>query len=102
MEIFDVVSGFEWDENNITKNWFKHRVYYLEAEEVFFNKPLIISVDIKHSIEEKRYYALGITNKQRHLFVVFTIRKELIRIISARDMNKNEREKYYEKSKENS
>jgi hypothetical protein len=77
-------------------------VYYLEAEEVFFNKPLIISVDIKHSIDEKRYYALGITNKQRHLFVVFTIRKELIRIISARDMNKNEREKYYEKSKENS
>ena len=77
-------------------------MYYLETEELFFNKPLIISVDIKHSIEEKRYYALGITNKQRHLFVVFTIRKELIRIISARDMNKNEREKYYEKSKENS
>jgi uncharacterized DUF497 family protein len=103
MDIFDYVIGFDWDQDNITKNWYKHSVYYLEAEEIFFNKPLIIAIDVKHSINEKRYYALGITNKQRYLFIVFTIRKSnLIRIISARDMNKNERKKYNEKAQEDS
>ena len=89
-------TGFQWDRGNLEKNWIEHKVSYAECEKVFFNQPLIIP-DYKHSKEETRYYALGRTNKGRKLFVVFTIRNNLIRIISARDMNQKERRVYDEK-----
>lgn len=89
--------GFQWDKGNDTKNWTKHKVSKNECEQVFFNKPHIVSFDTKHSKAEKRYFLLGRTNIDRYLFVVFTIRKNLIRIISARDMNKKERKIFSEK-----
>ena len=60
---------------------------------IFFNTPLIISNDDKHSRDEKRYLALGITNKKRFLTVIFTLRESdtLIRIISSRDQHQKER-----------
>ncbi len=88
--------GFEWDEGNAEKNWILHRVTRNECEQVFFNKPLIIADDIKHSQSEKRWYILGQTDSKRFLFIVFTIREKLIRVISARDMNQKERMMYYE------
>jgi hypothetical protein len=94
-------SGFEWDEGNSDKNWLSHRVSNSECEEVFFNRPLIVKDDKKHSKTEKRYYVLGRTDSNRHLFIAFTIRSNLIRVISARDMNDKELEKYYEKAKRN-
>ena len=87
-------TGFEWDEGNITKNWEKHDVSVVECEQIFFNKPLIVKRDKKHSILENRYYVLGRTNMNRLLFAVFTIRKNKIRIISARDMTDSEIERY--------
>ncbi len=98
MVIFNSVSGFDWDEGNLTKNWEKHGVTPFECEEVFFNEPLIVGNDEKHSEYERRYYALGRTDKDRHLFVAFTIRGDKIRIISVRDMGKKERKIYHEKS----
>jgi len=92
-------TGFEWDEGNAEKNWIRHQVTRNECEQAFFNIPLIIADDIKHSTHEKRWYLLGRTDAGRLLFIVFTIRKSLIRIISARDMNKKEREAYYEQVK---
>jgi len=89
--------GFEWDEGNLLKNWEKHRVSASECEQVFFNRPLVAGLDKKHSQQESRYYALGITDARRRLFIVFALRKKLIRVISARDMNKKER-KVFEKS----
>ena len=86
--------GFEWDQYNVEKNWERHNVTPLECEQIFFNQPLIIADDAKHSQTELRFYALGKTNLNRHLFVVFTIRKGKIRIISARDMNKKEIRSY--------
>jgi len=86
--------GFEWDQHNIEKNWEKHNVTPLECEQIFFNQPLIIADDTKHSQAEQRFYVLGITDLSRKLFVVFTIRKKKIRIISARDMNKKEKRSY--------
>lgn len=86
--------GFEWDEANATKIWNKHDVLPAECEQVFFNEPLLLFEDIKHSCEEKRIYVLGKTDDARALFIVFTIRNELIRIISARDMSKKERKIY--------
>jgi len=86
--------GFDWDEGNAEKNWIKHRVSPSESEQVFFNRPLFISADTKHSKEERRYYVLGQTNEDRLLFISFTIRNRLIRVISARDMSRKERRIY--------
>jgi uncharacterized DUF497 family protein len=86
--------GFDWDENNAQKNWEQHKVTPEEAEDLFFNQPLIVRSDIRHSKREKRYYALGQTGRGRQLFVAFTVRRELIRVISVRDMNHKEQEIY--------
>ena len=87
-------TGFEWDFGNISKNWDKHDVSAIECEQIFFNKPLIVKRDSKHSKFENRYYALGRTDMNRLLFAVFTVRNEKIRIISARDMTVPEMERY--------
>ena len=92
-----VCTGFQWDRHNIQKNWEKHNVSPVESEQAFFNKPLIMVKDVQHSQEEERFYALGKTDQGRRLFIAFTIRKKLIRVISSRDMHKKER-KIYEKS----
>ena len=101
-EIFEKCEGFQWDAGNSNKNLIKHRVTNSECEQVFFNQPIIIVDDSKHSELEKRWFLLGRTDQDRFLFVVFTIRMELIRIISARDMNKKEREIYNEEIKKDS
>ena len=91
------IEGFEWDSGNLFKNEVSHNVKFFEVEEIFLNEPLIIKEDLRHSEIEDRYYALGTTNISRKLFVVFTFRKNLIRVISARDMSKKERILYEEK-----
>lgn len=87
-------TGFEWDDGNATKNWEKHEVSQSECEQVFFNRPLILRRDTKHSDREARYYVLGNTDAKRLLFVVFTILGEKIRVISARDMTEREEQRY--------
>lgn len=79
---------------NSRKNWERHQVSPEEAEDVFFYEPLIVRSDVRHSRGEKRYYALGRTSPGRTLFVGFTVRRKLIRVISARDMNRNETRVY--------
>ncbi len=91
--------GFQWDEGNSNKNWYLHSVTDSECEDIFFNLPLIIAVDKKHSEVEQRYFALGKTEKNRWLFIAFTVREELIRVISARNMTESEQRKYAEKLK---
>ena len=88
------VDGFDWDDGNIDKNWHKHGVSNGECEEPFFNKPLLMAEDVKHSNSEQRFYALDQTNAARWLFIVFTLRNKRIRIISARDMSRKERKVY--------
>ncbi len=92
---FSKIIGFSWDEGNARKNQDKHGVTQGEAEEMFFNQPLLVD---KHSQAELRYVALGSINFDVLLAVVFTLRQEgtLIRVISARPMSKKER-MYYEK-----
>ena len=87
-------NGFNWDSGNIDKNSLKHNVEFWECEQVFLNLPLITAEDATHSQNEQRYYALGQTDEQRLLFISFTIRNDNIRVISARDMTKKEREIY--------
>ncbi len=100
--IFENCEGFHWDTGNSEKNFYKHKVSNPECEQVFFNQPIIVVDDTKHSETENRFYLLGRTDQDRFLFVVFTIRKNLIRVISARDMNKKEREIYNEEIKKDS
>ncbi|MDQ3282041.1 MAG: BrnT family toxin [Acidobacteriota bacterium] len=92
--------GFDWDDGNIGKNW-SHRVTDWEAEEVFFNVPIIYAPDEVHSATEQRFFALGQSNRGRWLFVSFTVRHRLVRIISTRDMNARER-RVYDSTKEDS
>ncbi len=83
-------TGFDWDDGNLEKNWLLHRVAFWEAEEAFFNRPLIVRADREHSSAEQRFFALGHTDAGRDLFISFTIRRSLIRVISARDMTRRE------------
>jgi len=97
LEQVSASSGFVWDEGNSDKNWARYRVTRSECEQVFLNLPFVVADDQKHSHSEPRYYALGQTDRGRKLFVVFTIRDSLIRVISARNMNRAERRIYDEK-----
>ena len=94
IRILSKVVTFEWDKGNIDKNLKKHDVPNQEAEEVFFNKPIVFSEDKKHSTTEKRYMIWGKTNKNRVLTIFFTIRNNKVGVISARDMHKKERSEY--------
>lgn len=93
---FDQITGFEWDEGNSRKSADKHDVSQAEAESMFFNDPLIVEEDIKHSEREPRLNALGKTSQNRLLHITFTLRRNgtLIRVISARDMHRKERKAY--------
>ena len=87
-------NGFEWDAGNIDKNWFSHGVTDAESEEIFSNFPLLLRDDPKHSQIEDRFMALGLTDANKLLSVVFTIRGNKIRNISARPMSIYERRDY--------
>lgn len=90
------IEGFDWDEGNGRKSVEKHDVSQAEAEQIFFNNPLLIVEDAGHSILEVRLHALGRTDDGRLLHVSFTLRGDgkLIRVISARSMHRKERLRY--------
>ncbi len=94
MQIMPDPIEFEWDSGNKDKNLIKHKITNQVIEEVFFNLPLVVANDIKHSNQEKRYLALGQTDNHKKLSVIFTIRKHKIRVISARPMSQKEKQFY--------
>lgn len=90
-----LIVGFDWDAGNARKNE-KHSVSQSEAEEVFFNQPLLLLEDSRHGGQELRFHALGRTHEGRSLHIAFTLRQDntLIRVISVRDMHRKERAIY--------
>jgi uncharacterized protein len=90
------IKGFDWDTGNSRKSAEKHAVSHAEAEQMFFNDPLLVLDDQKHSRAEPRLHALGQSDDGRHLHISFTLREKdtLLRIISARDMSRKERNIY--------
>jgi uncharacterized DUF497 family protein len=90
------IKGFEWDYGNSRKNADKHDVSQAESEQVFFNDPLLVLEDEKHSGTEARLHALGVSDDGRYLHITLTLREndKLLRVISARDMSRNERKNY--------
>ena len=91
---------FDWDEGNLHKSYKKHGISPNQAEQVFTDTSLIILQNVKHSQKEERFTAIGKTDDQRILFIVYTIRRNKVRIISARPAAKSER-RLYEKIKKN-
>lgn len=96
------VTGFDWDEGNARKSIDKHGVSQAQAEQAFFNEPLILAPDRRHRQYEPRYHALSKTDDGRLLHITFTLRADgtLIRVISARDMHRKERFFYGRSTKE--
>ena len=94
------LTGFLWDEGNSTKRWERPTVTQAEAEEVFFNRPVFL-MDVRAGAVERRYNVLGRTNGDRLLSVIFTVRRGLVRPISARPMSRKERNAYAEVPPEN-
>ena len=96
------ITSFDWDEGNARKSIEKHNVSQAEAEQVFFNEPLLVLADEKHSEMELRFHALGKTESNRWLHITFTLRADntLVRVISARDMHRKERKIYEQNEKD--
>ena len=94
------LTGFLWDEGNSTKSWERHTVTQAEAEAVFFNRPVVL-MDARAGAAERRYNVLGRTNGDRLLSVIFTVRRGLVRPISARPMSRKERNAYAQVPPEN-
>jgi uncharacterized protein len=92
----DQIAGFDWDDGNIRKSADKHDVSQAEAESIFFNDPLIVIGDAKHSETEQRFNALGKAAQSRLLHITFTLRQNgtMVRVISARDMHRKEKKAY--------
>lgn len=86
------ILAFEWDKGNL-EHIQKHKVEYTECEQIFYNNPVFF-YDEAHSLKEDRFLAYGVTNEERTLILVFTIRNRQIRVISARNQNKKEKEVY--------
>lgn len=100
---FGKIEGFDWDAGNARKSEEKHGVSQTEVEQIFFNVPLVLAPDPKHSQIEPRFHALGKTNAGRLLHITFTLRFDgrKIRPISARDMHRKERRIYEERAQTN-
>ena len=92
-EFYPEVEAFDWDAGNTEKSQAKHAVSWVEAEQLFFNRPIVVA-EAYSSQDERRHFALGRTNAGRHLTVVFTIRGSRLRVISARPMSRRERRAY--------
>ena len=94
------IEGFDWDEGNSRKSVDKHDVTQAEAEQVFFNEPLLVAEDARHSDREARLHALGCTDAGCLLHVTFTLRRDntVIRVISARSMHRKEKRRYEQES----
>lgn len=84
---------FEYDPQKAKTNWQKHGISFAEAEMVFFDTLAIHDLD-PDSITEERFIAVGLGNSGLLLVVVYTIRDEVIRLISARRATKQEKKAY--------
>lgn len=90
-EYFDNLTDFDWDQGNLDKSLIKHRVTRLEAEQLFYNRPIVVTEDVEHSSHEERYHALGRADAGRLLKAVFVVRSNRIRIVSIRPQSRRER-----------
>jgi hypothetical protein len=89
---------FEWDAKKAESNARKHGVAFDEASTVFGDALSILMADPGHSVGEKRYLLLGMSNRRRLLVVAFAERPPRTRLISARRATRQERRQYEEEA----
>lgn len=94
------VIEFEWDKGNLDKSYRKHGITPKETEEVFVSEEFFVIPDVKHSQTETRFIGLGQTAVGKKLLVVFTMRQNKIRIISARRIHRKEVDRYEKTQKD--
>ena len=87
---------YEWDPAKAASNWRKHGVTFAEAASVYLDPGALTFDDPDHSIGELREITIGVSTKQRLLFVSHCMRGDRIRIISARKATRRERKQYEE------
>jgi uncharacterized DUF497 family protein len=87
---------FEWDENKAAANLAKHDVTFEEAETIFEDPLYIDFYDPDHSQDEHRYIMIGLSNQGRLLLTSYTEHNDTVRLISARELTRTERESYEE------
>ncbi len=90
--------NFEWDDNKNQKNIKVHNISFEEATAIFYDENCIIDLDTRFDYYESRYQAIGKVNNALVLLVAHTYRdrdgEEVIRLISARPANKQEKQLY--------
>jgi hypothetical protein len=101
-ELFEGLQGFQWDEGNSEKTWIRHEVSQAECEQLFLNRPIVVTFDESHSKLERRFVALGRADSGRQLTAVFAVRGSLLRVISGRPMSRRERGIYAKRTQTSS
>jgi hypothetical protein len=91
-----VAMEFEWDERKAAANLSRHGVSFDEAKEVFEDPLYVDFYDPDHSYDEHRYLIIGLSQRRRLLIVSYTEREDTVRLISAREATRGEREAYEE------
>ncbi|HEX9459126.1 MAG TPA: BrnT family toxin [Thermoanaerobaculia bacterium] len=89
---------FDWDAEKERRNFRKHRVTFAEAQTVFDDPVAHIEDDPDHSVGEQRELVIGYSREWRLLVVSFVERGEILRIISARQVDARERKRYEEEN----
>ena len=89
---------FEWDENKAAGNLVKHGVSFEEAATVFGDPLSDTFDDPNHSAEQRRFIIIGMSERGKMLIVSHTDDGEAVRIISAREPTRGERD-FYEESR---
>lgn len=87
---------FGWDPRKVAINLRKHGVSFTEAGTVFGDELAITVPDPDHSDDEDRFITIGWSNRRRLMMISHTDRDDRIRIISARELTRNERKAYEE------
>jgi uncharacterized DUF497 family protein len=88
---------FEWDEVKAAQNYARHGVSFEAATSVFSDPFAIEYLDDRAHYGEDRYIIIGMV-EERVLCVVYTLRNDAIRIISARGAEPHERRRYHEET----
>ncbi|MDJ0594126.1 MAG: BrnT family toxin [Pleurocapsa sp. MO_226.B13] len=85
---------YQWDRNKALTNLSKHGIDFADAVSVFSDELAITIFDDR--FEEERFITIGIDILSRILVIVYTLRDDEIRLISARKATRNERRQYEE------
>jgi uncharacterized protein len=87
---------FEWGKPKAQQNWSKHKVTFEEAKTIFEDPLCVDLYDPDHSLDEESYLCIGMSSQRRLLIASYTEREDSTRLISAREVTREEREAYEE------